>query len=372
MKGLIYAITLCFAICCLALPSSWAAPPTDAAWEKKWNTTLAEAKKEGTVSVYTSWGAAGRVAVTKAFKDKYGINLEFTNFGRGALFIAKYQAEMNAGINMADVFCVGASTLLVMAKPAGFMGQIEPYLILPEVVDPKAWRGGSFFLDKDKQAIKMAGNTMRFVGVNTNMIKRGEITSYKDILKPQYRGKVTLNDPSIQGAGIGLFGHLALHIWTQEEASEYMRQLLKNDTQVMRDQRLQGEWLVRGRSSIALALDANGFNELIGAEAPIEPVVMKEGTYISTSDSALAVPKVSPHPNATKVFLNWLLSNEGQRVYSGPSGAMSLRGDVPPTGINPGFIPGPTEKTFTDTEEYILKRGTLLDVTKKIFTQSAK
>ena len=210
---------------------------------------------------------------------------------------------------------------------------------------------------------------MRFVGINTNMIKKGEITSYKDILKPQYRGKVTLNDPSIQGEGIGLFGHLALHIWNQEEAIEYMKQLIKNDTQVMRDQRLQGEWLVRGRNAIALALDANGFNELIAAGAPIEPVVMKEGTYISTSDSALAVPKVSPHPNATKVFINWLLSREGQRVYSGPSGAMSLRVDVPPTGINPGFIPGPEEKTFTDTEEYVLKRGTLLDVTKKIFIQ---
>lgn len=368
MKRFIHATTVFLAICFLSSHETWAAP-TQAAWEQKWATTLAAAKKEGTVNVYSSWAPAARVALTKAFKEKYGINVEFTPFGRGAEFIAKYQTEKNAGLVMADVFGIGASTLLVGAKPAGFLGSIEPMVMLPEVLELKSWRGGTLFVDKTRQTIAMSGNTMRFIAINTNLIKPGEITSYRDVLKPQYRGKVTLNDPSIQGAGLGLIGHLSFHIWNQEEAFEYMRQLVKNDAEVMRDQRLQIEWLSRGKNPIALALDPNSFAEMMGAGAPIAPVLLKEGTYITTADGGLAVPKVLAHPNAAAVFINWLLSREGQRVYCKPAGSMSLRMDVPVEGLNPGFVPGPDEKTFTDTEDYIIKRGNLLQEAKKIFPQ---
>lgn len=348
-----------------------AAPEQKPAWEQKWQTVLAAAKKEGTVSVYTTWNPAARTAVGKGFKDRHGINVEFTQFDRGNEFMARYQQEKRAGLELIDVIAAGgATTQVVMTKPAGLLGQLEPQLILPEVLDARLWRKGAVpFLDKEKQIMAVAGTSMRFMAYNTNLVKQGELSSFRDVLKPQYKGKVTLNDPSVPGAGIGFFGHLALQIWSEQEARDFLRELLRNEAVVMRDQRLQAEWLAQGKNPIGLALDPNRFAELIRVGAPIAPVIVKEGVYITTGDSAIAVPTVMPHPNAAAVFINWLLSKEGGTVFYEAAGAMSMRADVSTAGLNPNFVPGPEEKTFMDTEEYVAKRGTLMPVAKDIIAE---
>jgi ABC-type Fe3+ transport system substrate-binding protein len=54
----------------------------------------------------------------------------------------------------------------------------------------------------------------------------------------------------------------------------------------------------------------------------------KEGTYTSCGSGALSVVKNSPHPNATKIFINWLLSKEGQEIYGKAMGQGTRRLDV--------------------------------------------
>ncbi len=346
---------------------------TTAEWEQRWDTVLAAAKKEGTVNIYTTWAGASRVAQIDGFKKKYGIDAEFTSFGRGAEFIVRAQAERTAGIKTADVYGFGSSTLLVLAKPDGLLGPIEPFLILPEVVDAKLWRGGVMpFLDKDKRAIGMSGNVMPYVAVNTEMVNARDITSYKDLLKPQYKGKITVNDPTITGAGSGFLAHLAYHIWSEDESFEFIRQLIKNEAVVMRDQRLQAEWLARGKNPIALALDPNGFAELLDAGAPITRASMKEGVLMATGDGSVGLPAVVSHPNAATVFLNWLLSKEGQTIYAKGAGAISKRLDVSTEGYNANLVPGPQEKLFVDTEDFIINRGKLVEIAKKALAADIK
>ncbi|MDP2718775.1 MAG: hypothetical protein Q8P44_02940, partial [Dehalococcoidia bacterium] len=79
-------------------------------WEVKWDNALAEAKKEGKVSIYALWGQDTRVAVSQAFRDKFGIEAEFTSFARGAELLAKVKLEQNAGLNIPDVFGAGGPT----------------------------------------------------------------------------------------------------------------------------------------------------------------------------------------------------------------------------------------------------------------------
>ncbi len=343
-----------------------ATPELPKAAGSKWDAVVAGAQKEGTVSVYTTWAGPSRVALVKAFKDRYGINAEFTSFGRGAEFIVRAQAEKAAGINNADVYGFGSSTLLVLAKPAGLLGAVEPVLMLPEVTNGAMWRGGAVpFLDKDRRAIGMSGNVMPYVSINTELIDSKNFTSYKDLLKPEYKGKVTMNDPTITGAGSGFLAHLAYHIWSEQEAIDFVKQLIGNGAQVMRDQRLQAEWMARGRNPVALALDPNSFAELLNAGAPIARASLKEGVLMATGDGSVGLPTTSPHPNAAAVFLNWLLSKEGQSVYYKGAGAVSKRLDVPPEGFNPNLLPGPQEKLFTDAEEFILKRGALVETARK-------
>ncbi len=105
---------------------------------KAWDTLVAQAKKEGVVTLYALWKPATRIALTQAMRDKYGINLEFVPFSRGEDMTAKAAQEKLAGLNVADVFGAGAPSLMTVLKPAGLLGPMKPLLILSEVTDPKA------------------------------------------------------------------------------------------------------------------------------------------------------------------------------------------------------------------------------------------
>ena len=63
--------------------------------------------------------------------------------------------------------------------------------------------------------------------------------------------------------------------------------------------------------------------------AIVDPRLLKEGTGLSSSSSGLGLFNRAPHPNAAKVYINWLLSKEGQTEFAVASGYISSRLDVP-------------------------------------------
>ncbi len=350
------------------------APVPKAAQEQEWQNTLAEAKKEGTVFLYVSWSPPVRVALTEAFRNKFGINIEFMPFNQGADLVARANAEKAAGIYTADVFGVGAATILPLMKPEGLIGPIEPLLLLPEVKDTKAWNGGKFpFLDADKRAIAMVSIAQRYIMYNTEKIRKGEIITYRDVLKPQYKGKITMRDPSLAGAGTALLSLLGLRIWNLEEAKDFLRQLIVQQEVVMqRDARILVESVARGKFAVCLGPSADVFAEFLDAGAPVDVVIAKEGTAVSAAAGVLAVPVKFGNPHAAKVFINWLLTKEGQTVFARSFGVASMRVDVPSEGIPATFLIQPGEKLFLEDEEITLFKGEMTNIAKKIIEEAAK
>ena len=85
----------------------------------------------------------------------------------------------------------------------------------------------------------------------------------------------------------------------------------------------------KGKVSVTIGLTYYSLSPFLKAGLPIKPLPeMKEGTYISCGSGGLSVIKNSPHPNATKVFVNWFLSKEGQQVYGKAMGQATRRLDV--------------------------------------------
>ncbi len=336
---------------------------------------LAEARKEGSVAVYnTGWSPDARNALTQAFKEKYGINVEFSPFARGSDLLTKIQAEQRAGLYTADVFGAGGPTLISTMKPEGLLGPIEPLLCLPEVTDANSWIGGKLpFMDKDKLAIGMIFGITPQIVHNTQLIKKGEITSFKDILKPQYKGKISLNDPTVTGSGNAFLSHLAVNVWNLDEARDFLRRLLKDqDAVVQRDNRQQVEWIAKGKYAIGLGPLIESMAEFLEAGAPIAIASAKEGTLVSSGPNVIAVPVKLAHPNATAVFVNWLLSKEGQTIYARNSGRPSLRADVSTDGFNPLFLATPGEKLFMDSEDFIVFRGRMQGIAREIVEEDGK
>lgn len=349
------------------------APSPRAAWGERWESVLSEAKKEGTVTVYAIWGPKIRAALIQSFKDKYGINLEFTPFSRGSDLLVKVQAENRAGLYTADVFGAGNPTLLTTMRPAGVLGAVKPLLIIPEVLDPKAWHaGGVPFTDIEGQVVNLIGTIDRSVVYNINPVKEGDITSYKDLLKPQYKGNITFNDPSVTGAGNAVLTHLG-RLWGEAEALDFFRRLIRDqDMVIQRDQRIHVESVARGKHTVGLAPMAEMVAEFGALGAPLKIALVKEDNRLSAASGVLGVPAKFAHPNAATVFVNWLLTKEGLSVFSRGFGNPSTRIDTSTEGFDPLLAPVPGEKYYSDTEDVLVARVKWLGLAKGVMGDNIK
>ncbi len=347
-----------------------AAGPGKAAWQEKWDKTVEAARTEGSVLSYSILAVDSRKLLSEAFKKRFGMNLEFVS-GLGPELASRLTRERDAGIYNADVITAGGTTLTQVMKPANLLGPVEPLLVLPEVTDPKMWSGGFPFLDKDKTTVAMIGTRMRYILRNTEMVRESDLTSYRDVLKPQWKGKIVMADPTVPGAGSS-FPAIVIQVYGMDGAKDFFRQLVKQEPLVTRDWRQMVEWVARGKYPIGLAPNPEQTASFLAAGAPIATVKVEEGAKIGSVSGALAVPAKVAHPNAGVVFINWLLSKEGQEVFVRGLGAPSRRVDASTAGVNQLFIPEPGEKYIYEDEEHYNFQTAVLPISKEIFAPLLK
>lgn len=337
--------------------------PAKAAWELEWEKTLAEGRKEGAVVIYNIFEPTIREAIRKDFKDKYNIELEFVT-GRGSELIARVRREREAGLYIQDILMGGPTTCLTF-KEAGFMDPIETMIILPEVKEPKAWLDGKFhFFDKDRYTMAYLITFDTTWIINTEMVKPEEVSSYRDLLNPKWKGKMTLLDPTVTGAGSSFIGNYAWEIMGED----YVRALAKQEPVIIRDMRLHVESVARGKYPIGLAADPDVLLSFKRAGAPLMKIIPVEGGGKLSGAGGLGVFNKQAHTNATKVFINWLLSREGQTVMGKAQGAASRRVDVPTDHVDPDRLLKPGLRYVdADTEENIRFRGERQVLAREIF-----
>ncbi|MBI4334725.1 MAG: extracellular solute-binding protein [Chloroflexi bacterium] len=351
-----------------------AAGKARAPWEDKWEETLSRARKEGAVSVYSGWAPIHRTVLTRAFTEKYGIPLEFTPYSRGSDLLAKVQAESRAGLQLVDVFGGGNTTLIVTLKPAGAMGPVKPLLILPEVLDPKVWRGDKVpYADEEGFSVSMIGYVVPSIAYNSEQIREGELTSLKDLLKPAYKGRITLNDPSVTGAANAILSHLSLNVWGESDTASFLKRLIvEQGAFVQRDNRVQVESVARGKYSIALGTQDTALAEFLASGAPLRRAILAEDNRLATGSGAVGVSARPANPSATTVFVNWLLTREGQTLFAQSFGAPSARTDVSTEGYDPLLIPAPGKKYHLDSPQLLAARDTWLQLSRKVMDEIKK
>lgn len=350
-----------------AKPGAPAAPqaPTREVWEETWENLTNAAKKEGTVVVYTTAGAEVRTALVTEFKKKYGINVE-TISAKGGQLAQKVLTERRAGLYLADVYMGGTTTIITQLKPERVFDPLEPALILPEVTNPKLWWKGELdWVDKERLVnIAFMAYPSPTIAINTSYVKPEEIKSYKDLLSPKFKGKISLNDPTKAGTGAKLIGVIGLKIM----GLDYMRQLAKQEPVIVTDERIQVDWLARGKYPIAIQPDTPPMAEFKKAGVSLMDITPVEGTYVASGHGSVTLPNRAPHPNGAKVFINWLLSKEGQNVYSTSSLQQSGRLDVPTDFLDPIYIRAPGIKYFEAySEDFVNQQPEHMKVAEEIF-----
>ena len=306
-------------------------------WKTKSEKILADAKKEGKVAVAGPPGTAYR-DVMRGFEKKYPeIALEFQSFTPGN-FTARFSNERQAGQYLWDIYVTGPTGFDISAKKAGDLDPIRPLFILPEVLDEKAWFGGfdKAFLDSEKKYIfAFQAQITPQVLINREFVSAKDLNSIKGLLDPKWKGKIAINDPRVDGAGNG-----RIALWAGQLGEEFVRSLLKQDVGLSRDDRQLADWLARGKYPIAVGVNETDIAELqkLGVGSRVEPLGGKlaEAWRLSTGWGAARLVNKAPHINAATVYVNWLLSKEGQTAWASTVSRPSRRIDVPRvTGMSP-------------------------------------
>ncbi len=128
------------------------------------------------------------------------------------------------------------------------------------------------------------------------------------------------------------------------------------------------QWLAQGKYAISIGVASEHVLPLEEAGAPVTTARPKEGAYLTSGSFAFGMVKNPPHPNATRLFVNWALSKEGQTAYSREVRQHGVRVDVPSDLLMPGFTRQAGEKFIvSDDEAYDLTRKKNEDLVKKIF-----
>lgn len=321
-------------------------------WQIKWDSLLKEAKKEGVLAMYSTAGTEVRDALTETLQKNFGLRLEYTA-GKGAEISQKLASERRAGIYMVDIYIGGTSTTLNQLKPAGMLDPLEREIFLPENLDSKAWYGGGLrWRDKDRTALSFLTYVVPPLVVNTNLVGAGEIKSYRDLLNPKWKGKLAMNDPTVAGIGLTFFRIVGGEIM----GYDYMKELVKQEPLILRDQRLQVEWVAQGKYAIAVAPTQALITSFINIGAPLAYVLPAEGGWVAAGSGNIALVNRAPHPNAARLALNWVLTKEAQTLISKAVGVSSARMDVPTKGMDPATLIKPGMKYIdANLEEMELK-----------------
>jgi len=306
-------------------------------WQAEWDRTVRAAEQEGQVSV--SIGGYGAIIESGVFQKAFPkIKVNYIT-GAGTDITARIVAERRAGKYLLDVYNGGGNSLYQALYVGKMLDPIKPALILPEVLDvTKWWEGKIKYADKDGQYIIVyEGNVAAGAGAgyNTQLVDPREYKTYWDFLNPKLKGKIISSDiRKVRGAGIPW----QFLYYSPELGPKFLRRLFSEmDVTMSADLRQAVDWLGSGKFMLVLPIQGGQIYRAKNQGLPVDqfdPFHFKEGVNLSSAFGSMALMNRAPHPNAAKVFINWLLSRDGQTLFqkliSVPGDARnSRRLDVP-------------------------------------------
>jgi iron(III) transport system substrate-binding protein len=300
------------------------------AWQAEWEKTIDAAKKEGQVVIYIS----GYEAILPDFEKEYPEIKIVAVTGRGNQLGPRLLAERRAEKYLADVSSSGANPNYQQYYLGKALDPIKPALILPEVTDQSRW-----YLKKHQYSDPEGQYVFNYVGsatygaisYNTKWVDATEFRSYWDLLNPKWKGKIAIRD--IREAGPGA-GNTRFFYYQPDLGPAFIKKLFgEMDATLFRDFRQGPDWLAAGKYSICFFCDADALKQQGLPVDTLGPRAFKEGGGLVQQFGTLALLNRAPHPNAAKVFINWLLSRNGQmalqkRTANAESPADSLRIDI--------------------------------------------
>ena len=304
-------------LCAVLVPLvAFAAPP--AGYPADYQKIVDAARKEGKLVVYATTDTKAAEPIVKDFEALYpGVKVEYNDLNSTELY-SRFISEAAAGGGTGDVLWSSAMDLQVKLVNDGYALSYRT----PEAAKLPAWAAW-----KDQAY----GTTFEPISIvyNKRLLKAEEIPkSHADLVKvlanPRFKGKVVSYDPERSGVG---FSYLTQDLknnskgfWDMVKALGAAGVKVYTSTGAMMEKVSSGEALLGYNIIGSYAFKKAKSDPSIGFVYPSDyTVVMSRVAFI---------PKQASHPNAAKLWLDYILSVRGQQIISDKADLFSIRGDI--------------------------------------------
>ncbi len=272
---------------------------------------VAKAKAEGKLVWYTSTPIETGQKIVNLFEKEYGIKVEMFRSG-GSAILRRFQQEMDAGragvdvLTTSDPAAANAMTkksLFVAFKPKNF----------DKVPDAAKDPNGNYIA----QRLNMMTLYMR----SDKVAAADEPKTWDALLDPKYKGKMVMPDPSFTSLLVSVVGMIS-----KEKGWSYFQKLRQNDVMIVQGNQQVSDAIKRGERLVAVgSLDSYAAADR-AAGHPVKTLYPADGVFVIPSPTS--VVKGSPNPNAAKLFAEFMISDEVQRLFP-ETGGYAARIDMP-------------------------------------------
>ena len=281
-------ITLLIISCLWIQPRPWAhAQSVDTA------KLIEGAKKEGELVIYGTTDLRQSNLINEKFQAKYPfINVKLNRLTSDNLY-PRVIAETRSGKFLADLLQNNAIGMHFLRK-GNFLGRY---------VSPEEGAYGKEF--KDSGFWVTSSMNVHVIGYNTRNVARNQLPkSWEDLLGPTWTGRLMVS-PREQW-----FGWM-LQVMGKEKGLNYMRALAKQKPAVRRESTaMRAQLVLAGEGDIDLDSTYSVLTPLMKRGAPVNWTTLGPALVVPVGYGLTAK---APHPNAAKLFLDFVLSQEGQR-----------------------------------------------------------
>ena len=252
------------------------------------------AKKEKQAVVYTSLNLKDSVPITQAFEKKYGVKIELWRSSSEKV-LQRAVTEARAGRFSVDAFELNGPEMEALYREGLLEEFWSPHFkSLPPAAFPKHRH--------------YAADRFNFftIAYNTNLVKPDDVPNrYEDLLHPRWIGKI-----GIEGSDEDWFASIVKHMG-EAKGLAFFRKLAEMKPQIRTGHTLMAELVAAGEIPLVATIYNHNAERLLVNGAPIKWKAL-DPTF--GRPNAVAVAKRAQRPNAALLFVDFMISPEGQNL----------------------------------------------------------
>ena len=252
------------------------------------------ARKEGSLMIYSLLAVPDHSRIVNRFKEKYPfIEVSLIRPGASERITTRVVTEARTGQHLVDVIGVSRLNMLYLIQRALVMSYDSPER---QYFDPR-------FKDKKNYWTAFYVNP-EVMSYNTRLVPPATVPkNYQDLLDSRWKGNLVLEQTAVEW-----FAALMQH-WGEDKGLLYMRRLAGQNLKILNGNTLITQLIAAGEHPAAVALNGPRVELTKRRGAPIDWVA-RDPTVVDIV--TLGIAAHAPHPNAAKLYLNFVLSREVQ------------------------------------------------------------